>query len=76
MGKIAEQIVQQMKPPIGLQLSYFRHAADMANLRFGQIRPVEKGSVAEYALHVQCPWRIESSEGILPVEEICGSHWS
>ncbi|MHC4856134.1 MAG: hypothetical protein ACYS72_06990 [Planctomycetota bacterium] len=65
MGEIADQVTEQLKPLIGLQLSYFRRAADMANFGFGQIRPVKKGSVAEYALHVQCPWRIESPEGIV-----------
>ncbi|MCI0499591.1 MAG: hypothetical protein L0Y36_07920, partial [Planctomycetales bacterium] len=65
MKTVSEQIIAHIKPLIGLQLSYVRRAADMCNFGFGQVRPVEKGTVAEYALHVQCPWRIESSEGIV-----------
>jgi hypothetical protein len=31
----------------------------------GTVRPVERGSVGEYALHVQCAWRIEGANGIV-----------
>jgi hypothetical protein len=54
---------------IGLRLSIIRRAADMLVLHFGDIRSHESGSgtVGAYALHVQCPWRIDG-----PVETLTG----
>ena len=65
MKTVKEQILEHVKLLIGLQLSYARRAADMRNFGFGKIRDIKGGFVAEYALHVQCPWRIEGSEGIV-----------
>jgi hypothetical protein len=52
---------------IGLRLSIIRRAADMLVLHFGTIRPHPsgEGTVADYALHIQCPWRIDSPNGTL-----------
>jgi hypothetical protein len=52
---------------IGLRLSIIRRAADMLVLHFGTVRPhySGEGSVAYYALHIQCPWRIDSPSGTL-----------
>jgi hypothetical protein len=54
---------------IGLRLSIVRRAADMLVLHFGDIRPHRsgKGTVGTYALHVQCPWRLDG-----PVETVTG----
>lgn len=65
MKPVKEQILDHVKLLIGLQLSYARRAADMRNFGFGKIRVIKGSFVAEYALHVQCPWRIESSQGIV-----------
>src|SRR5262249_18412894 len=48
---------------IGLRLSIVRRAADMLVLHFGKIRARGEGSVADYALHVQCPWRFDGPGG-------------
>jgi DNA-directed RNA polymerase subunit RPC12/RpoP len=50
---------------VGLRLSIIRRAADMLVLHFGTIRPHSsgEGTVADYALHVQCPWRLDSPNG-------------
>jgi hypothetical protein len=37
----------------------------MRGFHFGQVRKIEKGTVGEYALHIQCPWRIEGPQGIV-----------
>lgn len=37
----------------------------MRTFQFGALRPVDRGSVGDFALHVQCPWRIEGPEGIV-----------
>ena len=57
------------KPLVGLRLSIIRRAADMLVLAFGTIRPHPSGTgtVGEYALHVQCPWRLDG-----PAETITG----
>jgi hypothetical protein len=50
---------------IGLRLSIIRRAADMLVLHFGDIRVHSSGTgtVGAYALHVQCPWRLEGPTG-------------
>jgi hypothetical protein len=55
---------------IGLRLSIVRRAADMLVLHFGDIRPHSSGTgtVGAYALHVQCPWRLDG-----PAETVIGS---
>lgn len=55
---------------IGLRLSIVRRAADMLVLHFGEIRPHKsgKGTVGDYALHVQCPWRFDG-----PARTVTGS---
>ena len=37
----------------------------MRIFHFGQIKTVKDGTIGEYALHVQCPWRIEGPQGIV-----------
>ncbi len=37
----------------------------MRTLAFGTLRPCEGGSVGDFALHIQCPWRVEGPEGIV-----------
>lgn len=50
---------------IGLPLSIARRAADMLVIHFGTIREYENGTVGDFALHIQCPWRIGDSTGII-----------
>jgi hypothetical protein len=72
-----QQVIAALSQIIGLPLTAARRAADMQTFHFGALRPVDNGSVGEFALHVQCPWRIECPKGILtgrldlwePVEE-------
>ena len=70
MNNIADQITIQLQALVGLKLSIARRAADMLVLHFGTIREVEsrslsgrkkdakKGTVGDYALHIQCAWRL------------------
>jgi hypothetical protein len=50
---------------IGLRLSIVRRAADMLVAHFGAIRPHPsgEGTIGDYALHVQCPWRFDGPLG-------------
>jgi len=52
---------------IGLPLSIVRRAADMLVVHFGEIRPhpSREGTVGDYALHVQCPWRFDGPVGTI-----------
>jgi tetratricopeptide (TPR) repeat protein len=56
---------QQFEPLVDLKLSIARRAGSMRNFHFGNIRHIDGGSIGEYALHIQCPWRIESAAGIV-----------
>lgn len=50
---------------VGLQLSVAHHAGNMRGFHFGKVVRDEEGIFAEYALHIQCPWRIEGETAIL-----------
>jgi hypothetical protein len=60
-----QQVIAALSQIIGLPLTAARRAADMRTFQFGKLRPVERGSVGDFALHVQCPWRIEGPDGIV-----------
>jgi hypothetical protein len=74
MKSTDSEIKQHLSVLIGLPLSIARRAADMLNLQFGSVREIDmklgksvgkKGTVGEFALHVQCPWRIDSPDKII-----------
>jgi hypothetical protein len=60
-----QQVISALSQIVGLPLSAMRRAADMRTFQFGTLRPVDRGSVGEFALHVQSPWRIEGPDGIV-----------
>jgi len=62
---LADEIKTHLIPLLGLKLSIARRAADLSNFQFGQICKVEGGTVGDYALHIQCSWRIEGPEDIV-----------
>jgi len=37
----------------------------MRSFAFGPLRQIQEGIVGEYALQVQCPWRIEDAQGVV-----------
>lgn len=63
------KIQKYVKRLIGLQLSIARLAGSGRNFHFGVVKSHSKGSSGEYALHIQCAWRIEHSSKI-----VTGSH--
>ena len=76
MSAVKDEIKQHLSSLIGLPLSIARRTADLFVLQFGTIREVEggikvgkrvgeKGSVGDFALHIQCPWRLEGTDGII-----------
>ena len=55
---------QALDPLIGLKLSLALRAMDMRIFHFGYVRRhAQRGEVGKYALHIQCPWRIDRPEG-------------
>ncbi len=67
---------QALTQLVGLPLAAIRRAADMLVLHFGTMRVASKadipslknktpGSIGDIAIHIQCPWRIESKKEIL-----------
>jgi hypothetical protein len=65
MTGVAESAREHLEPLTGLRLSASYRAADMRVFHFGEMRAVDRGNVGEYALHVQCPWRIETKDQII-----------
>ena len=64
------RIQNALTPLVGLRVHSIRRAADLLMVHFGEFRqtPDKKpavGTPAEWALHVQCPWRLEGPEGVV-----------
>jgi hypothetical protein len=68
---LGHQIVKAFGPLYGMRLSIARNAADMKNFQFGVIttHPSGKGTIGQYALHIQCPWRIVTAQCALRIPE-------
>src|SRR5262245_12902097 len=60
-----KQAIAALSQIVGLPLTAARRAANMRTFQFGNLRPVDRGSVGDFALHVQCPWRIDGPDGII-----------
>jgi len=60
-------IIQSLSKLVSLPLAIARDAGNMKNFQFGLVRPNPsgKGTVGEYALHIQCPWRLLQSGRIV-----------
>ena len=65
LNSIVNDILSHLKALIGKKLSIARRAHNLCNFQFGQIHAVAGGTVGEYALHIECPWRIEGPQGIV-----------
>ena len=66
MAALADEIDSALRRLIGLRMTLARNAGDMKVLHFGEVRPHPKrGTMGEYALHIQCPWRLVTAERIV-----------
>src|SRR5580704_4621382 len=61
----SQKIITALSQLVGLPMTASNRAADMRMFHFGTLRPGARGSIGDFSLHVQCPWRIEGLEGIL-----------
>ena len=57
------EVLDALNPLIGLRLTWASNAADLKIFHFG-LHPDRK-RVGEYALHIQCAWRIVGPGGIV-----------
>jgi hypothetical protein len=55
----------QLAPLVGLGLTSTGRAADLRVFRFGAAPDAGREAGSQYALHVQCAWRIQGREGII-----------
>jgi len=68
---LKEQVERALKAIMGMPLTDAGRALNMGMFSFGELRESvthslgKKGVVGEYALHIQCPWRVVGSEGIV-----------
>lgn len=71
MGDIKTQVIRSLSELISPPLAVARDAADMKNFQFGALRPHPsgRGTLGEYALHIQCPWRLTQSGHIVTGSE-------
>lgn len=65
MSDLSSRIEQHLQPLIGLPLSIVRRAADMRIFHFGSVSFEQERSFGQFALHIQCPWRITQPSGIV-----------
>ncbi len=72
-------IGQRLSVLVGLNVSGIGHAADMLTLQFGALKQVTNlrgkvKQVGEWALHIQCKWRLEhAGEVVLTQNDLAGS---
>ena len=60
-----QSVHSAVQPLVGLRLSIARRAGSMRGFHFGAVSEDESGSWGEYALHLQCPWRIDGPRGVV-----------
>ena len=65
MTNVDSEITRALHPLVGLKFSGAGFAADMRTFQFGELVKSGKRTIGKYALHVQCPWRIEHAGKIL-----------
>jgi hypothetical protein len=61
---LADEIGKALAPLIGLRWSLARHSG-MTIFHFGEVRPLNSGTVGQFALHIQCSWRIVTRHRIV-----------
>ena len=67
MPTTRDEVLRQLKQLVGRRLSIARRAADLRGFHFGPVteNSSRNQSHGEFALHIQCPWRLEGPDGIV-----------
>jgi hypothetical protein len=58
-----DELLNALGPLLGERLTIARRAASMRGFHFGDIVEHDDGSTGVFALHLQCPWRIDGPDG-------------
>lgn len=60
-------LLAKLRQLIGMKLTIARNACDLKNFGFGEIRPhpTGRGTVGQYALHLQCAWRLTDGHEVI-----------
>lgn len=62
-ARVRARVQAELDALVGLPLSAARLMGSMRGFHFGAVRPLERGTGGEYALHVSCPWRLDHVSG-------------
>jgi hypothetical protein len=65
LENLQTQIASALQKLTGSRLSIARNAGNMKVFHFGETRLFNSQLVGRYALHIQCPWRLDGIEGII-----------
>jgi hypothetical protein len=61
-----KRIYEAVQPLVGLKLACVGRAGDMRTFQFGQLKRTGRKMIGQYALHIQCPWRlINTTSGLV-----------
>lgn len=60
-----ERMQQELQKLVGLDLAATARAANLRGFHFGELRRYRDRTVGEFALHVQCAWRIDGPDSAL-----------
>ncbi len=71
LNPVENEVRNHLLPLVGLKLTIARLAGSMRVFHFGEVSPHHsgKGAVGEWALHLQCTWRIQSADSIVTGSE-------
>jgi hypothetical protein len=64
-ARVRAGIQAELERLVGLPLSIARLMGSMRGFHFGAVRPLERGTGGEFALHVSCPWRLDHVRGAI-----------
>src|SRR3990172_723693 len=65
MTDVAQAALEHLEPLVGLSMSSSHRVADMRVFLFGTPGGVPVKPSGGFALHVQCPWRLETADRIV-----------
>jgi hypothetical protein len=73
MTDIRQEVTSRITVLVGLEVTGIHRAADMLTLQFGPLTPIVNRNgaikhVGKWALHIQCPWKIEVAGNVLSTQ--------
>ena len=65
MSEMEEKTAEALQPLIGLRLCLAKTSGDLRAFHFGEARRDVHTFMGDYALHLSCPWRLQSRDKIV-----------